>query len=161
MRQITGQWCIMTPCICPYENDSSTFFFPRTAITKSYSKGSSLCCPTPYFHRWPHQLHHKCGKRFFCGGQNLSNLFDNAPNQKSGSTFHAGVEIHILSNFVQKFTYCKSQFSQNSPFWNLIFHQIHMSKTSIFTKCTFLKPQFSQNSHFWNLIFHKIHIFEK
>ena len=61
-------------------------------------------------------------------------------------------------HFIQKFTYWKSQFLQNSPFWNPIFHKIHVSKISIFTKFTFLKSQFSQNSHFWNLIFHKIHI---
>ena len=56
-----------------------------------------------------------------------------------------------------KFTFLKSHFSQNSPFWSLIFHKIHNSEISIFTKFTFLKSQFSKHSLFWNLIFHKIH----
>ena len=51
--------------------------------------------------------------------------------------FQAGAKIHIF----QKSTYWKSQFLQNSPFWNLIFHKIHLSKISFFTKFTFLKHQ--------------------
>ena len=55
-------------------------------------------------------------------------------------------------HFIQKFTYWKSQFLQNSHFWNLIFHKIHTSEISIFTKFTcYLKSHFSQNWHFWNI----------
>ena len=61
---------------------------------------------------------------------------------------------HMLgqkSTFFQKFILWKSQFLKNSPFWNLIFHKIHVSRILIFTKFTFLKSKFSLNSHFWNI----------
>ena len=55
------------------------------------------------------------------------------------STFHPKIHILKIPIFTQ-FTFLKSHFSQNSPFWNLIF---------LPTKFTFLKPQFSQ--HLGNL----------
>ena len=73
--------------------------------------------------------------------------------------------IHILSKnsqienpIITKLTFLKSQFTYtNSPFSNLIFRKIHVSKISIFTKFTFLKFRFTflkshswQNLHFWN-----------
>ena len=48
-----------------------------------------------------------------------------------------------------KFTFSKSHFPQNSHFQSLIFHKIHISQISFFTKFTFLKSQL-----------YKIHIFE-
>ena len=62
--------------------------------------------------------------------------------------------------FVQKFTFSKSHFSQNSHFQGLIFQKIHIFKVAFFTKFTILKSHFSQNSHFKSVIFHKIHIFQ-
>ena len=50
--------------------------------------------------------------------------------------------------FIQKFTYWRSHFLQNSQLWNLIFHKIHLSEISIFIQFTFQKSQFSQNSPF-------------
>ena len=57
--------------------------------------------------------------------------------------------------FIQKFTLWKSQFLQNSPNENHIFHKIHIFKVSIFTishsenriftKFTFFKHQFLGN----------------
>ena len=69
---------------------------------------------------------------------------------------------HLCKNpqFVQKFTFWNSHFSQNSHFQNLIFHKIHIFKVQFFTKFTISKSNFSQNSHFQSLIFHKIHIFQ-
>ena len=66
------------------------------------------------------------------------------------STFYP--KIHTLKiPIFTKFTFQKSHFSQNSPFWNLILHKIHIFEISFFTKFTFLKSHFSQNSYFWNI----------
>ena len=57
-----------------------------------------------------------------------------------------------------KFTFLKSRLSQNSPFWNLIFHKIHIfgnlifhkintSEISFITKFTFLK--YRNQGNFW------------
>ena len=51
--------------------------------------------------------------------------------------------------FIQKFTFWKYLFSQNSHFQSRIFHKIHISKS-----------HFSQNSQFQSRIFLKIHIFQ-
>ena len=73
--------------------------------------------------------------------------------------------------FLTKFTFWKSNFSQNSHFpkshfWqksqfqNRIFDKIHSLKIAFFTKITISKSHFSQNSQFQNLIFRKCHIFQ-
>ena len=64
------------------------------------------------------------------------------------------------SQCIQKFTFSKSPFSQNSHFQNLIFHKIHNFEISFSTKFIFLKSHFSQNSQFQSLISHKIRIFQ-
>ena len=55
--------------------------------------------------------------------------------------------------FVQKFIFWKSYFSQNSQFQSLISHKIHNFKVPISTKFTISKSHFSQNSHFSNIKF--------
>ena len=67
---------------------------------------------------------------------------------------HTGAKIHILSKnhilkipLFTKYTFLKLHFSQNSHFWNLIFHKIHIFEISFFTKFTFLKYQSQGN--FW------------
>ena len=46
------------------------------------------------------------------------------------------------SQFIQKFTFRKSHFSQNSHFENINFHKIHLSEISFFTKFTITKYHF-------------------
>ena len=61
---------------------------------------------------------------------------------------NARAKIHILKiSIFTKFTLLKSQFSQNSPLWNLVFHKIHICEISIFSKFTFLKYQ--NQGNFW------------
>ena len=70
---------------------------------------------------------------------------------------HTGAKNH---QFIQKFTFWKSHFSQNSQFQSLIFGKIHNFKVSFLAKFTISKSLFWQNSQFKSLIFHKIHIFK-
>ena len=55
--------------------------------------------------------------------------------------------------FIQKFSFWKSHFEQNSHFQSPIFDKIHIFKISFFTKFTFLKSHFRQNSHFSDIKF--------
>ena len=101
---------------------------------------SKICSPFG-----PKGYHHCLGKKTTRRSSTQSTL-----EQKP--TFYP--EIHILKfPIFTKFTLLKSHFSQNSHFWNLIFHKIHIFKISFFTKFTFPKSHFSQNSHFSNIKF--------
>ena len=85
---------------------------------------------------------------------------------KSGS-------LRSLKNLISDFKLPKIlNSSKNIQFQNLIFHKIHNSKISFFTKFTipksyfsqnsqFSKSHFSQNSHFQCLIFHKILFYKR
>ena len=43
-------------------------------------------------------------------------------------------KIHLFEiSFFAKFTFLKSHFSQNSHFWNFIFHKIHIFEITFFT----------------------------
>ena len=88
---------------------------------------------------------------------------DLAPSKthKSQMPIYVGLYYYCTSHwgkkpqFIQKFTFWKSQFWQNSHVENLIFHKIHISKISFFTKFTFPK------SHFCRIHPFKISLFTK
>ena len=80
--------------------------------------------------------------------------------------FYGASSTHWGRNpqFIQKLSFWKSHFWQNSHFQNHIFDKIHnfkisfftkftFSKSHSFTKFTFSKSHFSQNSHFSYIIF--------
>ena len=91
----------------------------------------------------------------------LTTFQQNSPGQTGITQSHDSASqqfLHIIythwgktPQFIQKFTFGKSHFSQNSHLQNLTFHKINIYKISFFTKFTFSKPHFSQSSHFSNI----------